>query len=272
MGIGVRLMGGLGNQMFQYAAARALAAQHGTEVVLDLSWYEDEASTGVTPRHYGLDDFAGPAGASRASAPCEQHFHERSFGFDASVSTLPDGITLNGYFQSERYFCDHDAAIREDFRFRAEPDGANRAVLAMIESSTAVAVHVRRGDYATDPATTAHHGLASLDYYAEAARAVAAVVGDPRFFVFSDDPAWCRAHLAFLGNAVVVDHNGPDRAGEDLRLMTACRHHIIANSTFSWWGAWLGRGADQVVVAPRRWFAGAGHETADLCPARWLRR
>jgi hypothetical protein len=272
MTIGVRLMGGLGNQMFQYAAARSLAARHRTGVVIDLGWFAEQSTTGDTRRVYGLDAFAGPAASAKTVVPAGTRVCEQRFGFDASVRGSPDRSTLIGYFQSERYFCEDAALIKQDFSFCEEPDRRNRAILELIWSSESVAVHVRRGDYATDPATKAHHGLLPLNYYRHAADEVASRARHPRYFVFSDDPPWCRTNLPFLRGGVVVDHNPPESGADDLRLMASCRHHILANSTFSWWGAWLATHPEQIVVAPRRWFALGSLDSADLCPSRWLRR
>ena len=137
-----------------------------------------------------------------------------------------------------------------------------------------VSVHVRRGDYVEDPATKAWHGGCGQDYYEQAVAHVRAYEPGRELhaFVFSDDPSWVRANLDLGCPTTVIDHNGP-AAHEDLRLMTCCRHHIVANSTFSWWGAWLGSGSDEggCVVAPRRWFNQDDVDTSTLVPSGWAR-
>jgi hypothetical protein len=115
------------------------------------------------------------------------------------------------------------------------------------------------------------HGVCSLDYYRAAFSEICSRVPDPHFFVFSDDTAWARANISLSERVTYVDHNGGDRSYEDLRLMTKCRNHIIANSTFSWWGAWLGAAPKQVVIAPRLWFAVKNDRARDLYPSQWLR-
>ena len=142
---------------------------------------------------------------------------------------------------------------------------------AEIAACNAVSLHVRRGDYAADPVVTSMHGLCPLDYYDRAVEYVLGRVSDPAFFLFSDDPDWVREHLKLRGSVSVVDHNGPDSGSEDLRLMSLCRHHIIANSTFSWWGAWLDPRPDKLVIAPKRWFADESLDTSDLLPAGWVK-
>jgi hypothetical protein len=136
-----------------------------------------------------------------------------------------------------------------------------------------VSVHVRRGDYVTDPAANRVHGTCGSEYYERAAELLCEQVTSPRFFVFSDDPEAARRELRMPGPAEFIDGNVGQRDWEDLRLMTSCRHHIIANSTFSWWGAWLAHHDEQVVAAPHAWFrpgAKPGHCVRDLIPQSWM--
>jgi hypothetical protein len=279
-----RLLGGLGNQLFQYATARALAARSGLPLKLDLS-----ALQGHRPQRYGLAPFAIAAteatpdeirGLRRGPdlllriAPRLAGRHvlvERHFHFDPTVLRVRGPAYLSGYWQSERYFADADARIRAELVVKAAPADQNEATLRAIRSRESVAVHVRRGDYVSNPRTHRIHGTCSLDYYQRAIAEIRQRVKEPHLFVFSDDGAWARRHLDTPLPVTFVDHNGPDRGHEDLRLMAACRHHVIANSSFSWWGAWLARHPGQHVIAPARWFAAARHRTSDLYPDGWTR-
>ncbi|HKA13777.1 MAG TPA: alpha-1,2-fucosyltransferase [Myxococcota bacterium] len=283
-----RLQGGLGNQMFQYAAGLRLAAVRQAPLKLDLSLLG--ARHGQTPRTYQLDRFrisAQRATPEEVEALCAKRplaarisrrldrraaARERHFHYDPAVARLPDRSCLEGYWQSERYFADAAERVREEFRFRAELAGRNAELARAIAARAAVSVHVRRGDYAANPVTRAVHGLCSIDYYQRAAEYIAARVRDPVYVLFSDDPEWARAHLDLGGEAIAVGHNGPDDGAEDLRLIGLCRHHVIANSTFSWWGAWLSASPDKIVVAPERWFADGARDTSDLLPAGWVKR
>lgn len=285
-----RLIGGLGNQLFQYAAGRRLAHARGVALKQDPAGLDDPAYR--TARTYALAPFAlAQAFATpdevatltrprrgalarllrRPASPPASYVRERHFHFDPAVLDLPDGVYLAGYWQSERYFADAADVIRSDLALRDPPEGRNRALLDRIGACQAVSVHVRRGDFVTDPGIHAAHGACGADYYEKAAAHLADRVERPAFFVFSDEPDWARAHLKLPGPVEVVDHNGPGRAAEDLRLMAACRHHVIANSTFGWWGAWLDPRPDKRVVAPARWFAGYAGDTRDLCPPAWVR-
>lgn len=263
--------------MFQYAAGRALALRRGTGLQLDLGWLEPRSrfvyELGVfrpdveliwAYRHMRRQRLRERL---RLAPPVVlQDWRREAFTFDPKVLDLPGHVRLAGYWQSEKYFVDYAGAIRADFEFHQPFDERNAALAREIAASTAVAVHVRRGDYVTDPVASSFVAALPLGYYVAAADRMRCHAPDARFYVFSDDPDWCRAHLQLGGPTTFVDHN-QDRGHEDLRLMTLCRHHVIANSTFSWWGAWLAQPDGQMVLAPRRW--GVNSDAGDVIPDRW---
>ena len=273
MTVVTRLIGGLGNQMFQYAVGRHLALRRGTRLELDLSWFHHTLAD-ETPRTYGLGHYDVAAGVDgwrlvrrRPAAgygvvgrmmrglrvEVGKVMIDREAGFRPAVLDAPDGTLLIGYWQTERYFRTIAPTIREELTLRHAPAGRNAELLAEIVAAASVSVHVRRGDFVTRAATTRALGAPPGGYYRDALAQLAARTGeDLRAYVFSDDPAWCAAHLDLGVPATVVAHN--DAAPhEDLRLMAACRHHVLANSSFSWWGAWLDPQPGGLVVAPRRW-------------------
>ncbi len=281
--IQVRLFGGLGNQLFQYAAGRALALRVGTELALDLRALDGWVSHAV----YGLEAFAIKARVSGVALPPVRGglayalwragltkgprlLREARSGFDARVLAAPDDSYLHGYFQSEAYFADQAAPLREELRHRSAAKGEGAVWLARIrQDGRAVSLHVRRGDYLAE---ADRQGICDAGYYARALQAVADAAGiTPRVYVFSDDPVWAARNLSFGLETHVVSQGGSEDPAEDLRLMSACRHHIIANSTFSWWGAWLNPAAEKVVVAPARWTQRDGAVERGICPAGWLR-
>lgn len=285
-----QLLGGLGNQLFQYAIGRALAVRHGTELRLDTTAFD-----GYPLRTYALDHLfiegtllsdaerramgIRRAATSRLGRLAERLFgaatipvvRERRFEFDPEVLDAPETCYLQGYWQSPRYFAGVEAQIRRELSVRDPLAGQNLEVAGRIAACPAVSVHVRRGDYAANPVTNRYHGTCGPEYYAAAEALLQGEVGDLRLFVFSDDPDWAVENLRFRSPVTVLRHNGPERDYEDLRLMTLCRHHIIANSTFSWWGAWLCPHPGKIVVAPKIWFKQANHGTADLIPQEWRR-
>jgi hypothetical protein len=287
------LMGGLGNQLFQYAAGRRLADRIGTTLKIDLSMLHRNGQ-----RPYGLDRFNIRASLTRYLS---LDFYEgcpkgnirrwiiRRYGeivhrlysripepSDMSLSeevlqTRNRRVVLYGFWQSERYFMDDRDAIRRDMTLKDPPVGKNKDLVDLMAQVNAVSLHVRRGDYACNPVVNAVHGTCSLEYYQKAVARIAARVTAPHFFVFSDDPEWTRNHLRIPYPSTWVSHNGPEHDFEDLRLMRHCRHHIIANSSFSWWGAWLAERPDQMVVAPAQWFAVTRLKTGNLLPSSWIR-
>lgn len=285
-----KLIGGLGNQMFQYAVARRIACYAGVPVKLDLSGFQN-----YPLRSYALDCFnvkAELASEAEVARFVERPgrwkrmatrilgtkgdlppgmIKERSFRFDPELLSLEGDIYLDGYWQSEKYFREIEGCIRDEFTVKSDPEGLNRELAEMIKEVDAVSVHVRRGDYVSDPVTSAWHGTCSPRYYEQAAALIARTVRNPHFFVFSDDPAWAEQNIHLGYSSVHVKHNGPDRHFEDLRLMSSCRHHVIANSSFSWWGAWLGRSPGKIVIAPSRWFNTEEMDTSDLIPDTWIK-
>jgi len=300
--VATHLLGGLGNQLFQYAAGRALASRLDANLVLDATAF----GTGYCQRPFALDRYPiqatvawrgfrkgprkGPVPLPDSASPAERAlrlvgriftaskdggfwrprldvFIQKGFDYDPQFERLARSTYLAGYWQSYRYFEPAAETIRRELQRPAPPPGANRDWLARIGGANAVCVHVRRGDYLLAREQRLH-GLCSLGYYERAMRQILGQHRDVEFFMFSDDHQWCREN--FRGPGIhFVDANGPDAAVEDLRLMAACRHHIIANSSLSWWGAWLAGHPDQVVIAPDPWFTYLP-STPDLLPKGWL--
>ena len=292
----VKLMGGLGNQMFQYAAARRAAWRRATVLKLNLSFLEKD-QPGNTPRRFALGELnISATRASRwevARISCQgrnvlesaglrvlqrvglagrgQLFKEKQFGFDPTLLAAPDNSYLEGYWQSERYFQDIAPLIAEEFTVRRPLCGKDLELAQLMQATQAVSLHVRRGDYVSAAAVNAFHGACPINYYLAAVQVMASRLGSPHFFLFSDDPEWLRAHLKLQYPTTVVEHNGAQEGHQDLRLMSLCKHHIIANSSLSWWGAWLSGHAQKTVIAPRKWFNDPSVDTSDLIPGGWLR-
>ena len=284
----VRLVGGLGNQLFQYAAGRAVAIRNGVPLKLDTSWFAT-----VSDRHYALAPYrieatilpTPPARkpwqrirkldllAARLgrSARDGSRYVESNFRFNAEVLALRAPASLDGFFQSEKYF----AAVREqllsELALRDDPQPQTLKMLRRIQSTDSICLHVRRGDYVSKASTNAYHGTCSLDYYQSGLDIVRKGLQDPHCFIFSDDPHWVREKFRADIKMTCVDIHGTHEAQEDLRLMSACKRFVIANSSLSWWGAWLCADELKVVVAPQRWFGTSDNDTRDLIPDAWLR-
>ncbi len=287
----VRLNGGLGNQLFQYAAGRALALRHNTDLLLDISFLQLN-KPGVTKRIFELNHFnhIGQIATKSESRTLPYLHHIASLShlftpwytyienntFNTAFMDLPDQTYLVGYWQSYRYFSNIVNQLIADFIPRKIMSSANLLLKDKIITTKSVAFHVRRGDYVSLHSAAKYHGALPLSYYTNAIMRVSAQINYPQYFVFSDDPVWCRANLPLEeSNTTYVTHNAGNDAWQDLLLMGYCRHHVIANSSFSWWGAWL---ADQcygilqrLVVAPEHWFIGKNEkDLSDRFPHHWV--
>jgi Glycosyl transferase family 11 len=241
----IKLTGGLGNQMFHYAAGYAEAKRRKTPLKLDLSAYKK------SKRPFVLDHFAITAPVASASGILlMKYMFTRSY--------------MEGDFQSERYFKDDTQDIRRQFALQEPIAHKYPEIIKDIQSSDAVAVHVRRGDYLDKEH---RYIILGAEYYAEAMKIITEKVTYPKYFFFSDDIEWVKQNLAYPQDSVFLCHADY----EDLILMSMCKHQIIANSTFSWWAAWLNQNKNKVVIAPQRWFTNTYSQSDDLVPHTWIR-
>ncbi len=287
----VQITGGLGNQLFQYATARALSLRHATPLGIDTRVYQGDAS-----RRFGLNHFhihavnCDGSSVTACHLPPPQknliafvrwqlthgrsvrYFRERGLGFDPAVFTLGPQTYLHGYWQSEQYFLGAQEVLRQELKLQTPPSPENAEWLREITSHYSVSVHVRRGDYVSDTKAGRVHGTCSPQYYQQAADLLRSKLGDNlTFYVFSDEPNWAAENIVLPLTTRYVRHNDDLRNYEDLRLMSACNHHIVANSSFSWWGAWLASNPQKLVIAPARWFRDPKKDDRDLVPTGWLR-
>jgi hypothetical protein len=285
------IIGGLGNQMFQYAAGRTRSLKLRVPLKLDTSdfsgyqlhqgfelnrlfnCYAEIASNS------DLRDVLGWQSAKLAqrvlrrphlkSLRYKSFVVEPHFNYWSGINQLDDDKYLYGYWQSEKYFIEFAENIREDFTFKLPFSDQNAEIAEQLTQVNAVSLHVRRGDYVSN-AKNAFIGVCSLEYYRKAIEHIKSLVGMPVFFVFSDDIDWVKNNLALDKTSVFVGHNKGGESYNDMRLMSLCKHNIIANSSFSWWGAWLNSNPQKIVIAPRQWFA-SGQDDRDLIPEAWIR-
>ncbi len=289
----VKLMGGLGNQMFQYALGRNLALKLNTDLFLDLSSFEQH--NGVdTPRHFELNLFNAnyslctpellsqfiPRHEGRitkifhrlfGNAKDKNVIREPHFRYIDTLLSSANNSYLIGYWQSEKYFCAIKTTLLEDFTFKTPLQATNERIAQDIRTSESVSIHVRRGDYVNSKSANEFHGVCSLDYYKEALKTIVDKHNSPQLFVFSDDIDWAKQNLQFDFQTQYIGHNSGKNSFEDMRLMALCKHNIIANSSFSWWGAWLNLNPEKIVIAPKQWFADAAIDTSDLIPETWIK-
>jgi hypothetical protein len=292
----VKLQGGLGNQMFQYALGYSLSKLYNTAVKFDLQNYQygfsrdHNIGKNVLQRAYQLDHFTTYVEIASAES-IDNFFKKRPFipyfkrGIRSTryieeplIKKKPLNIKfasncyVNGYWQSEKYFLNFSTVIREQFQLKKILDADNLKMLYLIQSVNAVSIHVRRGDYVNNVNTNNFHGICSLDYYVKAIEYFRSAIVEPHFFIFSDDIEWSVNNLK-LGSspATIVNINNEANGFKDMWLMRSCKHHIIANSSFSWWAAWLNPVPEKIVIAPRKWFNNPEHDTSDMLPANWIK-
>ncbi|MGA1868153.1 MAG: alpha-1,2-fucosyltransferase [bacterium] len=287
----VKLIGGLGNQMFQYAAGRRLSHVLGHDLKLDISGFEKYSlrtyhlNVFNTEENFATaDEIADLKGQRQRKVKCVLKFmkrrqrksaptyvKEKHFHFDPGVLNLQKGVYLEGYWQSEKYFIDIKTLIQREFTIKVPQTIKNRELSKIIDSCESISLHVRRGDLINNPHTRLFHGTCDLDYYSRSTDYISQIVKHPHFFIFSDSPEWVRNNLHLTYPAILIEHNTPNKCYEDLRLMSQCKHHIVANSSFSWWGAWLGKNKNKIVIAPEKWFNTQECDTKDLLPTGWVR-
>ncbi len=278
-------MGGLGNQLFQYACAHAVASHHRTCLRMDLSFLEDiELRKNHASRDYALGAFLLPQAFAtpsdmalfRKTSGIRRFFQkpyiirESDRGFDPNLQkNTYKNTLLVGYWQSDKYFSDMEHDIRKLFTLNLPLSNDAKANAATILDCTAVSIHVRRVDYVTNPQITNHLGPLSPEYYERACDRIRKSVSNPIFFIFSDDPQWCMANIRPAANTRYLSPSL--QSYEDLILMSLCKHHIIANSSYSWWGAWLNPHTSKIVIAPTPWYADGTQEGRFQIPVRWQR-
>lgn len=270
----MKVMGGLASQMHKYAMGRLIADQHNVELLLDISWFEDNTDVD-TKREFELDKFKARFSIASESDVCKlkSGFLRRRMSSISkrvglnhnflSKSHYVDGVTVGNVFAVEppiyiegewfgaKYLDSNRERLVKDLSLSSPLDGDILMLLQEIISSESVAIHVRRGDFVSNPLASSFHYLTDLNYYKLAIQECISLLGDPRFFVFSDDPDWVERNFSVLeGDFTFVQ---PNQSYEDLELIKKCRHQIICNSGFGWFGAWLNQTENKINIAPKLW-------------------
>ena len=276
-----QLFGGLGNQMFQYAIAKSLSIYKNVPVKID------HINLALIRQEYALDIFDADFTLLKNGELHQlqilieknklllvQEAKNKEFQYDTTIFDLPyNSIYLAGYWQNEKYFSNIVDTIKKDFSFKKNTNKNHQLLLEEIESCNSVAVHIRRGDYAQNATINKIFGLCSLEYYRKTAEFIAAKVPKAKFFVFVFDQnfEWIKNYFYFPYQFTIVDINESKNYKYDLQLMSACKHQIIANSTFGWWAAWLNPNRQKIICAPQKWMQTDDKNTSDLIPENWYR-
>jgi len=282
----VKIIGGLGNQMFQYAYAKSLQ-ERGNNVKIDLSAFE----TYILHGGYQLDKYNIDLECTineenniyyqnsllnkvlkKLKFYKDKTIQEQSLLYDKSLLNVKDDNYINGYFQSEKYFKNIRDSLIEQFTIKqGVSDYTNKIKAAILDSKNSCSIHIRRGDF-TSPTNSKIHGTCDLEYYKKAINFVNNKFDSVKYFIFSDDINWCKENLK-LDNSIYLDSEEKRIPHEDIYLMSLCNHNIIANSSFSWWGAWLNKNDEKIVIAPKRWFASDDLEiySNDIVCDNWIK-
>lgn len=290
--IRTNIIGGLGNQMFQYAVGRALSLRYHVPLELDISWFSSPM-LGCTKRNFLLTAFPGICSAKNISfydnasntlwkkllrdvtshfIPKIPVFMQPSFAYWPQIQNITPPAFLIGYWQSEKFFSSYAEQIRQDFVFPNLPEGVATDLAQRITNTpNSVSLHIRRGDYIHNHEVQSIHGNISFEYYKQALSYIKDKYGTTTIFIFSDDPSWVKENFDCCGHEKnIIDLDFPQYPYHEMHLMTLCQHHIIANSTFSWWGAWLGK-QNGLIIAPSKWFSQKDmKEYQDIYCTNWI--
>lgn len=276
----VRMYGGLGNQLFQLACGIALSRQLNSEILLDCTWYRKKNKFN-TPRKCSIKDYKTSIRDANILDRIKlfpnkfvfknfiyKTIEEKKpyYHFDKSIFKNYKNIYLDGYWQSYKYFSDVSDVIRDIFCDYTVNFAEKIPLKFEIENTNSISLHVRRGDY-IDPNNGMH--LLDMNYYNQSINYVNSLVKNPHYFIFTDDMDWVRKHFR-LENSTIVESFPVEDPRIDLHLMSKCKHNIIANSTYSWWGAWLNRNSGKIVISPKNWFKD-GRICPDLIPDEWVK-
>ena len=285
----INITGGLGNQLFQYAFGRALSIKNKCQLKLDISSYQNYEWHDYSLRPFSIrENFADKSDCELLKGEKVSfvqkinqkifnnkkfYYSEKDLRFNEKYKNLANPAYISGYWQSEKYFKQVEEVIRNEFKIVIPPSKPNQKLIKKIEKENAVSLHVRRGNYANIKHVNKVHGTSPLSYYNDAIKVLIPKIPDPVFYIFSDDIEWAKKNLIINNETVFVDFNNSTTDFEDMRLMSMCKHHIIANSTFSWWGAWLNDSKSKIVIAPKIWFndVNMNNQTANLIPSNWIR-
>jgi hypothetical protein len=283
----VKLKGGLGNQLFQYALGRSIALAHHKQVKFDLSWFDRFPQRKYKLGHFNTEvDIATkietialrkwkrkdgkrylPLNFFRKKEAL--HIEESDYRFQHKILKVLDNTYLDGNWQSEKYFKNIENIIREEIILKEVVNENLKQLTQRIQENNSVSLHIRRGDYTTVKVQRVLK-LCSPKYYHQAIEFIKHKTKKPTFFVFSDDIEWVKDNIETNTPTIFVS-NGNLEDYEELMLMSKCKHNIIANSSFSWWGAWLNNNPDKIVITPKEWFNDKNKNINDLIPSHWIK-
>lgn len=287
----VKLQGGLGNQMFQHSFGKKIALKTNAPLKYDVSWYSQNFND-VTRREILISLFEMPFNVMSSNNVFIRT--EKSSLFEIIKKRISGNYVCNilkegdlswdrkiekrghfyveGYWQNYKYFNEIKELLEKDFRFPEYKNEPDKEMAENIKNSNSVGIHIRRGDYSNNPRINQYHGTCSLEYYQKASQTLEKKFSNLKYFLFSDDPEWVNDNFNFLHNFKIVS-DGKRSELDEMHLLSDCKHQIIANSSFSWWGAWLNKNSEKVIIAPERWFLDEEKQkqSKNITPDEWIK-
>lgn len=289
----INLKGGIGNQLFQYALGRQLSLKNNTELFFDIcafrtyKWHKYSLDLFSIEEKFFTRNFKNRILLRYYTYTQQSKQHYKRFKltedtfkpFDSNILNAGKNTYLDGYWQSEKYFIQNKHIIINDLIIKRELNGINKEISATLNACNSVSIHIRRGNYVSNSEVNNTHGTCDSNYYDKSIKYIIHRVQNPHFFIFSDEIEWAKSNFKINYPHTFIDSNigydgenyQDDKNVDDLRLMSLCKHNIIANSSFSWWGAWLNQNPEKIVVAPKKWFNDETIDTSDLIPENWIK-
>ena len=281
MTIKVKLTGGLGNQMFQFASGYTLAKKKNVDLSLDLRWYRRRKLHNGFELQKVFDIYSKVSFLNKAlsfsSISLKEIinkfdrsyyvFNEPHFHYSSKILEIPNHSFLKGYWQSELYFNSNALEIKKIFSFTKKLGKKNALIANEIIKSNSISIHIRRGDFLLKQ--NENHKIDLKEYYSKTIEKTSEYFDNPKYFIFTDDAYWASKYFKLDYSFTIVDINRGEDSFLDMYLMSLCKSNIIANSTFSWWGAWLNNNKNKIVYAPKNWFNDKAICTDNLIPKSW---
>ncbi|MFA7658462.1 MAG: alpha-1,2-fucosyltransferase [Candidatus Gastranaerophilaceae bacterium] len=269
----VSLLGGVGNQLFQYASARAISIRTGMELKLDITEFDDYKLRKYELGNFNIQENIASVNEivwmlKRKRLFQQNYFKEKNNRFMPELLKIKHHAYLEGYFQSEKYFKDVEQIIRQELTFKNLDFIQNQDIFKELRQKNSVSIHIRCGDYINDSKNEKIYNVCTMKYYQSAIKYILERVENPAFYVFSDDIAWVVRNFKPDVDVKILNI---ENWQEDFYFMQNCKHNIIANSSFSWWGAWLNSNPDKIIVAPDRWFNGPKSSYKPIVPNAWAK-
>jgi len=296
----IYMNGGIGNLLFKYAAGLGLATKLNVPLKLDKSYYHEKHYAGDKLNDFfDIPSFANilenifnisTIESTETEMAFFRHslfrkvlerlkpyykrriFREQRFSYDPNFFKANPNVLIKGYWQSEKYFSHVTSLVKKELTFKKSIQEKNKSFVDRLNQGVSVSLHLRLGDYLSHPVSKKIHGALPIEYYQRSVNHLQATINERiQFYIFSDDIEWAKNNLHISADVTFIDNSFNLTDADEMYLMSQCKHNIIANSSFSWWAAWLNDNPEKIVIAPQKWFNDGIRDTQDLIPEKWLK-